>query len=49
MKLCIRYDLYIEECKDGKEYLYTFEIDESDNVISWRNKKYMKMMVRYSD
>jgi len=47
MKLCVRYDLYIEECKDGKEYLYTLEIDESDEDISWKGKKYKKMVVRY--
>lgn len=49
MKLCIRYDLYVEECKEGKDYLTAFEIDESKDKISWNGKEYIKMMVRYSD
>ena len=49
MKLCIRYDLYLEECKEGKDYLYSFEIDEKSEKISWNGKEYIKMVVRYND
>jgi len=49
MRLCIRYDLYLEECREGKEYLASFEIDESKDKISWNGKEYIKMMVKYND
>jgi len=49
MKLCIRYDLYVEECKNEKEYLYSFEIDEKSEKINYGGKEYIKMMVRYND
>ncbi|QGA53985.1 hypothetical protein GFS03_05045 [Sulfolobus sp. E5-1-F] len=51
MKKCIRYDLYIEECKPGKDYLYEMDCKESEegNIrkIECNGVKYIEMVVRY--
>ncbi|QXJ28781.1 hypothetical protein J5U23_01650 [Saccharolobus shibatae B12] len=52
MKKCIRYDLYIEECKPGKDYLYELNCNESEEGnmkrIECNGVRYIEMEVRYN-
>ncbi|WP_225968825.1 hypothetical protein [Saccharolobus islandicus] len=52
MKKCIRYDLYIEECKLVKDYLYELNCNESEEGnmkrIECNGIRYIEMEVRYN-